>query len=342
MASTVTSGLPNIPQADIDSFHTALLSSKRILALLGAGLSASSGLPTFRGAGGLWRTHDSTQLATPEAFDADPGLVWQFYSYRRHMALKASPNGAHHALAALAKNKELDFQTLSQNVDGLSQRAGHPREKLHLLHGTLFDVRCSQFFCRYREENNFVDPIVPALAIPTEEDDPTSIEARKKMSDALHTKREAHQNGGVVMGTKELDIADENVELPELAIKDLPHCPDCKTGLLRPGVVWFGEMLPQQVIHTVDEWIMQSDNIDLIMVIGTSAKVYPAAGYVDRARAKGARVAVINTDQKDRPAGGMMMGDWFFCGDAATVVPELLRPVIGDVQGQEESRSEKL
>ena len=250
------------------------------------------------------------------------------------MALKASPNPAHYALAALAKNKERDFQTLSQNVDGLSQRAGHPREKLHLLHGTLFDVRCSQFFCRYREEDNFVDPIVPALAIPTEEDDPTSIEARKKASDV---KKEARQNG-----TRELDIADENVELPELAIRDLPHCPDCKTGLLRPGVVWFGEMLPQQVIHAVDEWIMQSDNVDLIMVIGTSAKVYPAAGYVDRARAKGARVAVINTDQKDRPAGGMMTGDWFFCGDAETVVPELLRPVVGDVQDHEESRSEKL
>jgi len=337
MASTATSTLPNIPQADIDSFHTALLSSKRILALLGAGLSASSGLPTFRGAGGLWRTHDATQLATPEAFDADPGLVWQFYSYRRHMALNVSPNPAHYSLAALAKNKERDFQTLSQNVDGLSQRAGHPRDKLHLLHGTLFDVRCSQFFCKYREEDNFVDPIVPALAIPTEGDDLTSIEARKRASDTLHAKKETHQNGGAVTGPRELDIADENVELPELAIRDLPHCPACKTGLLRPGVVWFGEMLPQQVIHAVDDWIMESDKIDLIMVIGTSAKVYPAAGYVDRARAKGARVAVINTDQKDRPAGGMMTGDWFFCGDAAKVVPELLKPVVGDVQVQEEN-----
>lgn len=106
-----------IPQADLESFTAHLQKSKRIMALLGAGLSASSGLPTFRGAGGLWRNHDATQLATPEAFDADPGLVWQFYSYRRHMALGAKPNKAHYALAELAK-KHSGFITISQNVDG--------------------------------------------------------------------------------------------------------------------------------------------------------------------------------------------------------------------------------
>jgi NAD-dependent deacetylase sirtuin 5 len=83
-------------------------------------VSASSGLPTFRGAGGLWRTHDAVQLATPDAFQRDPGLVWQFYSYRRHMALKAKPNPAHYALAELARKKD-GFLTLSQNVDGMSR-----------------------------------------------------------------------------------------------------------------------------------------------------------------------------------------------------------------------------
>lgn len=87
------------------------------MALLGAGISASSGLPTFRGAGGLWRSHDATELATPEAFEANPDLVWQFYSYRRHMALKAQPNRAHYALAELARRNR-EFVTLSQNVDG--------------------------------------------------------------------------------------------------------------------------------------------------------------------------------------------------------------------------------
>lgn len=250
------------------------------------------------------------------------------------MALQASPNPAHYALAALAKDTTRDFQTLSQNVDGLSQRAGHPRAKLHLLHGTLFDVRCSQYDCGYKEENNFRDPIVPALAIPTEED-VTSGEARRKVSDALHRKQ---RNG---TGPRELDIADESVDLPELDLRDLPRCPECERGLLRPGVVWFGEMLPQGVIGFVDDWIVGADTIDIIMVIGTSAKVYPAAGYVDRARAKGARVAVINTDPKDKPASGMMKGDWFFLGDAAKIVPELLKPVVGDVQGKVDE-SEKL
>lgn len=107
-----------IPAADLDSFSGHLKASSRILALLGAGLSASSGLPTFRGAGGLWRGHDAMLLATPEAFSRNPGLVWQFYSYRRHMALQAKPNPAHFALAELARRKK-GFITLSQNVDGI-------------------------------------------------------------------------------------------------------------------------------------------------------------------------------------------------------------------------------
>jgi hypothetical protein len=106
-----------VPREQLESFQEHLNKSTRILALLGAGLSASSGLPTFRGAGGMWRTHDATALATPEAFERDPGLVWQFYSYRRHMALKAKPNPAHYALAELARKRK-DFITLSQNVDG--------------------------------------------------------------------------------------------------------------------------------------------------------------------------------------------------------------------------------
>src|ERR1700753_2905347 len=106
----------DMPLTDMASFVQHLQSSKRIVALLGAGLSASSGLPTFRGAGGLWRTYDATMLATPEPFQQDPGLSWQFYSYRRHMALNAKPNRAHLALAELA-NRRAGFLTLSQNVD---------------------------------------------------------------------------------------------------------------------------------------------------------------------------------------------------------------------------------
>ncbi|KAF2139371.1 uncharacterized protein K452DRAFT_289919 [Aplosporella prunicola CBS 121167] len=325
MASTAS--MPAIPAADLASFHKHLQSSDRILALLGAGLSASSGLPTFRGAGGLWRSHDAMTLATPQAFSADPGLVWQFYSYRRHMALKAKPNPAHYALAALAEKKD-NFLTLSQNVDGLSQRAGHPQANLHLIHGNLFDLKCSEFFCDYKEENNFKDPVVPALAMPVDESDPTSNNARKAVSDALQEKEQG-------TAAKELDISDEKVQLPELSYRDLPHCPKCKKGLLRPGVVWFGELLPQKTISNIDEFITKSKKIDLILVIGTSSSVYPAAGYVERVRRKGARVAVVNMERTDAVAEG----DWFFQGDAAQIVPQLLKPVIGEVAAEAVDKS---
>jgi hypothetical protein len=105
------------PHNDLNRFHRLLRTSPRIVAVCGAGLSASSGLPTFRGAGGLWRNHKATQLASPRAFKRDPGLVWLFYAYRRHMSMKAEPNAGHRALAALAK-KYADFLCVSQNVDG--------------------------------------------------------------------------------------------------------------------------------------------------------------------------------------------------------------------------------
>ena len=107
----------NIPLDDYTSFVTHLQASTWILALLGAGISAASGIPTFRGPGGFWGEHNVMDLATPEAFFKDPGLVWQFYNNRRHMALKAAPNKAHLALAKLAE-KRPDFLAITQNIDG--------------------------------------------------------------------------------------------------------------------------------------------------------------------------------------------------------------------------------
>ena len=101
----------------LSSFGDHLAVSNRIVALVGAGLSAPSGLPTFRGAGGLWRTHDAKELATPKAFDANPGLVWTFFLERRRAALSARPNAAHVALAELAKRCD-GFLTISMNIDG--------------------------------------------------------------------------------------------------------------------------------------------------------------------------------------------------------------------------------
>lgn len=115
-----TSTLPcpslDVSLDDYASFVACLKSSTRVLALLGAGLSAASGVPTFRGAGGFWREHNATDLATPEAFERDPSLVWQFYNHRRHNALRAKPNRAHAALGKLAGKK--DFLAISQNIDG--------------------------------------------------------------------------------------------------------------------------------------------------------------------------------------------------------------------------------
>jgi NAD-dependent SIR2 family protein deacetylase len=222
-----------------------------------------------------------------------------------------------------------DFMTLSQNVDGLSPRANHPPEQLQLLHGSLFDIKCSNPLCDYWE-TNFTDPVVPALAIPTSGVDPTSNEARKAASDEA----KAYAQG------QDLDISDINVPLPSVPEKDLPQCPKCKTHLLRPGVVWFGEVLPSKVLNTVEAFIEAKDEngsdakIDLIIVIGTSAKVYPAAGYIDEARDKGARVCVVNMDTNDAPRSGWAEGDWLFQGDAAVILPELLKPIIGEVKAK--------
>ncbi|KAL4780423.1 DHS-like NAD/FAD-binding domain-containing protein [Aspergillus varians] len=314
-----------MPSSDVKSFQEYLKGSKRIMALLGAGISASSGLPTFRGTGGLWRAYEATDLATPEAFEANPDLVWQFYSYRRHMALKAEPNRAHYALAELARRNR-EFITLSQNVDGLSQRANHPPEQLHLLHGSLFTVKCTSFYCTYSRENEFTDPIVPALAIPTSfpeplpsEDDKTGEEASKALYNAM--------GGGE--GT-EVDISDERIPLEPISRDALPQCPECKEGILRPGVVWFGEALPSHTLDFVDNWLLEG-TVDLMLVIGTSSRVWPAAGYVEQARSKGARVAVVNMDPNDMGKGRFTSKDWFFQGDAGVIVPEILKSVIGEV-----------
>ncbi len=175
---------------------------------------------------------------------------------------------------------------------------------------------------------------MPALAIPTRisQSDPSKTSepgsARSDISEEstkpAFPKPEA---------SEELDISDDRVELAEVGIENLPKCPRCQDGILRPGVVWFGERLPAETLRQIDAFLAEPKKIDLIIVIGTSSKVYPAAGYVEEARERGARVAVINMDRADIPGGrhGLEKGDWFFGGDAGVIVPELLRSEIGDV-----------
>ena len=213
-------------------------------------------------------------------------------------------------------------------VLGLSRRANHPPSNIQYLHGSLFDVKCTTFLCNYRESNNFVDPIVPALAIPRGATQPAPLGTAisgQAATDSLSQAMPAMQ--------KELDISDDRVEIAEVNPKDLPWCPQCDSGLLRPGVVWFNEALPKDVLTSVDDFIDQSPEIDLMLVIGTSASVWPAAGYVDKARAAGARVAVINMDRDDTPGGryGLTRRDWFFQGDASVIVPAMLKGEIGEI-----------
>ncbi|KAH7041459.1 DHS-like NAD/FAD-binding domain-containing protein [Microdochium trichocladiopsis] len=294
----------------IPAFQSLLSSlgpNSRILALCGAGLSASSGLPTFRGAGGLWRNHDPTSLATPEAFAADPALVWLFYAWRRHMALKAEPNDGHKALAKLAEVKGASgFMCLTQNVDGLSQRAGHPAAQLKPLHGNILTLKCSSPSCNYIEHQNTDDPLCPALAAAAQDYPPD----------------------------QPIPLLDAATPLPEIKRADLPHCPACKassassSSLLRPGVVWFGESLDSDMLMGVENWIYRGP-IEVMLVIGTAAAVYPAAGYVRKAKRRGAVVAVVNPDPA--AAEGLGPEDFWFGGDAAEVLPALFEGLVGRI-----------
>ena len=110
---------------------------------------------------------------------------------------------------------------------------------------------------------------------------------------------------------------------------DLPRCPICKDWLLRPGVVWFGESLPLKVLERINHFICDPEPIDLMLVVGTSAVVWPAAGYIDTARSRGARVAIVNTEPPTESSSKLKPGDWFFQGDAKEVVPRILESVIG-------------
>lgn len=289
--------------SDIEAFHEVLRSSRRILALCGAGLSASSGLPTFRGDGGYWRNHDAQKLATMQAFQMDPGLVWLFYGYRRHMSLVKSPNAAHRALAELAKHNS-EFLCLTQNVDNLSQRAGHPSTQLRTLHGSLFDVKCSNDACSWVQRENYDDPFCPALA-PASEDPPEG---------------------------EQLPLLNPYHRIKHITEEDLPKCPSCNQGLQRPGVVWFGETLDQEMMMEIQNWIFKGP-IDLMIVVGTSAVVTPAANYIDQARRRGATIVNVNIDaETDTELSKLSPQDFAFGQDAAKCLPELLAPIIGRLE----------
>ena len=194
--------------SSIDEAVRAIRKSRprRVVVFTGAGVSADSGIPTFRGAGGLWRNFRAEDLATPEAFHRDPRMVWEWYEWRRDLIRNARPNAAHEAIARLP-----GAVVVTQNVDGLHARAG--ADDVVELHGNIFRVRCT---------------------------------------------------------------SEGTVQAHEHAFTEMP--PHCECGaLLRPDVVWFGEMLPDDAVARAVSAIRAAD---ALLVIGTSGVVYPAAGFV--------------------------------------------------------------
>lgn len=228
----------------MEEVRKRILAASSICALTGAGVSAESGIPTFRGPGGLWRDFRPEELATPQAFARDPKLVWEWYDWRRKLIADAQPNAAHIAMAKVS--------VITQNVDGLHQRAGS--KNVLEVHGSIWNLRC--MVC-------------------------------------------------------EKEHVDNRVPLPELP----PRC-ECG-GVLRPGVVWFGEGLPPDVWDNAHKAVSETQ---ILLVVGTSAVVHPAASLAPLAKRFGATVIEINPDETALSA----VVDYSIRGPAAQIVPQLL------------------
>lgn len=336
----------NDPQ--LKSFHTYLKQAQKILCVVGAGLSQSSGIPSYKLQRGTWKGYTSLDLATPEAFQSNPGLVWLFYSNRRYIAMRAKPNDGHYALAELsrrAKDCRKEILVVTQNVDGLHQRAGHLEEALSELHGSLFDLRCTSFSCSYKGQNTKDLFLTPALREFT----PRDAGVKRKYRDQLGPSKKRSKT--VLESSSEVDKPIDNdtgmsssdfEPLPQIDVESLPQCPRCKEGLLRPGIVWFGEPLPLIQMDKVDNFfikgsttsfasssILPSHKIDLILVIGTSGKVWPAMSYVERCKQNGGKIAIFNTEIEDIEAIKKDKSSWGFQGEAAYWLPRALAPIIG-------------
>jgi NAD-dependent deacetylase len=243
------------PETDAGAVRVAdrLATARRVLALTGAGISAESGIPTFRGRDGWWRKEDPTRLATQEAFDRDPAHVWEWYQYRRGLIRDAEPNDGHRALVRMEDGGR-EVLVATQNVDDLHERAGS-RHVTHI-HGSTWRVRCEG--CR-RESH---EPTHPLPALP-------------------------------------------------------PRCSRCD-ALLRPAVVWFGEILPSQPIETIQAFI--GEGVDLAFVIGTEATFGYIQGIALAARQAGALLVEVN------PATTPLshVADVRLQGPAGTILPRLL------------------
>lgn len=246
-----------------DGVVKAAASARRVTVLTGAGMSAESGVPTFRGAqDSLWEEFDPMLLASPRGWEADPELVWAWYVWRMSLVRRAEPNAGHVALARWAGRPDVEVRIATQNVDDLHERAGS--DVLAHVHGSLFALRCSSCGAPHQGEVDF-----PAEPV-------------------------------------------ERLEPPE--------CQVCGEDV-RPGVVWFGEMLPEGAFDAAVDACLDAD---LVLVVGTSGIVYPFASLPDIARGHGVPVVEINPVDTDLTAGV----DHVWRETAARALPALLE-VIG-------------
>ena len=227
-------------------------SSKYVIAFTGAGISAESGIPTFRGSDGLWRRFRAEELATPEAFARDPKKVWEWYKWRMEIIRKARPNPAHLALARMEAAGILKA-VITQNVDGLHTLAGS--RNVIELHGNIWRVKCSNPACDFKSRLNEPPEEVP------------------------------------------------------------PKCPKCGS-LLRPDVVWFGEPLPP------DAWeraVHEASKADLVIVVGTSGIVMPAALIPTIVKDRGGKVIEVNISE----SAITPISDVFIKRKASEVLPKI-------------------
>lgn len=261
----------------------------QLVILTGAGISAESGISTFRDANGLWEQHKIEEVATPEAFYKNPKLVWKFYSLRRKQASEVEPNRAHLSLAEFAKENEhqIEMHLITQNVDVLHQRADtfHRLDPI-CMHGSLHQSRCSHCESVYFDDHSYISEKNEAK--PIEGNLCNSIQ--KASEHYLHQYRINYNNDG------------------------LPLSPCCQK-LVRPHIVWFGEV---PFYMEKIERILQ--HAQTFVTIGTSGSVYPAAGFLQYAKSNGARSFCINKE----PIPQAQWIDEFIQGTAVDKVPDFL------------------
>ena len=242
-------------EQELRALASRLRAARTVTVMTGAGVSAASGVPTFRGPEGLWRSFRPEDLATPSAFARDPALVWEWYVWRRATVASCRPNAAHEVLARWSQDDSKQVRVITQNVDDLHLRAG--TRNLIRLHGSLWETKCFN-----------------ACA------------------------------AGVRAWRDEAIMVSDG----------LPRCPHCR-GLARPAVVWFGESLDAADVERAS----RAASCDVFLTAGTSAIVYPAAGFVRMAQARGAFTAEINLE----PTPASTLVDLSILGAAEDVLPAI-------------------